>query len=157
MKKGAFIIVTLLTFISCQKSKITSKIVDKEWLLGQWENISTIGNLSETWVKKNDSLYLGESYFIKGKDTLHSEQIKLAQKGSSLLYISTIQGQNKDKAVSFKHNTTIENKLVFENIQNDYPQKITYTLLPNDELQIEIYGMRQGKPSTSKYSLKKSK
>jgi hypothetical protein len=157
MKKIALLLVLISIITSCQKSKIASKIVDKEWLLGQWENNSTIGDLSETWIKKNDSLYLGESYFIKGKDTLHSEQIKLVQKGEELLYISTIQGQNNDKAISFKHNVLVEKQLVFENLKNDYPQKIIYSLLPNNTLEIEISGIQQGNPSSTKYSLKKTK
>lgn len=157
MKKGAFIIIILLLFISCQKSKEVYKIIGKDWLLGEWENNSTNSNLSETWIKKNDSTFVGESYFIIGKDTLHSEQIKLEQKREDLIYTSTIKGQNNDKPISFIQNKALEKQLVFENPKNDYPKKISYTPLTKDGLQIEISGIQKGKPSSIKYTFKKKK
>jgi hypothetical protein len=45
MKKAALILVILLLFASCGKSKEISKIVGKDWLLGKWENKSDEGNL----------------------------------------------------------------------------------------------------------------
>ncbi len=157
MKKAILFLLIVILFSSCLKSKEKSKIVGADWVLGKWENNSENGNLLETWKKVNDSVFVGESYFIKGKDTLHSEQIKLEQKGENLLYISTIKGQNNDEAVTFKHNATIEKQLVFENLKNDYPKKISYFTLSKDNLAIEISGIQHGKPSSAKYSLKKLK
>ena len=85
MKKTIFILVLILTLASCQKSKEVSKIVAADWLLGNWENKSDKGDLLESWKKVNDSLFIGESYFIKEKDTLHSEKMELQQKGENLM------------------------------------------------------------------------
>jgi len=157
MKKFATILVLFSITISCNKSKETSKIVVGDWLLGKWENKSDNGNLLETWKKANDSIFIGESYFIKGEDTLHSEQVKLEQKGEDLYYISTIKGQDNDKPMAFKHNPEIVKQLVFENPANDYPKKIIYSKISKDRMIIQISGMQQGKPSSTKYSLKKTK
>ncbi len=157
MKKAILLFVTILSFASCQKSKQVSKIVGNDWLLGQWENKSDEGNLLEIWEKKNDSIYVGESYFIKGKDTLHSEKIELQQKGENLLYVSTIKGQNNDKPVTFIHNDTIEKQLVFENPKHDFPQKIAYSKITKDSIVIQISGIQQGKPSSERFSMKKTK
>ena len=157
MKKIILFVLTLLIAASCQKSKDVSKIVVADWLIGKWENNSAIGNLSETWKKVNDSIYEGESYFIKGKDTLHFEKIQMKQKGENLFYITTIKGQNKDKAVTFKHNDTIKKQLVFENPKHDFPQKISYSQITKDSIIIQISGIQQGKASSERYSMKKSK
>ncbi|WP_395049130.1 DUF6265 family protein [Flavobacterium sp.] len=157
MKKTILILIIAVTLTSCLKSKETSKIVVADWLLGKWENNSENGNLTETWKKVNDSIYNGESYFVKGKDTLHAEQIKLEQKGEALFYISTIKGQNNDEPVTFIQNDTIEKQLVFENPKNDFPQKISYLKITNDSILIQISGIQQGKPSSSKYSMRKMK
>ncbi|HSN47301.1 MAG TPA: DUF6265 family protein [Flavobacterium sp.] len=157
MKKAILILVAILLFASCGKSKEVSKIVVADWLLGKWENNSTDGNLSESWKKVNDSLYDGESYFIKGKDTLHFEKIQMKQKGAALYYIATIKGQNSDKPVTFKHNDTIQKQLVFENPKHDYPQKIVYSQITKDSIIIQISGIQQGKPSSERFSMKKSK
>ena len=146
----------LVFFTSCQKSKEVSKIVGTDWLLGKWENKSDEGNLMEIWKKTNDSLFIGESYFIKGKDTLHFEKIQMKQKGENLLYISTIKGENNDKPVTFNHNVEIEKQLVFENPKNDYPRKIVYKPIAKDRIFIEVSGIQQDKPSSIRYSMKKT-
>ncbi len=84
MKNTFYIIVLVLTLASCQKPKKVSNIAENDWLLGKWENKSDEGNLLEIWKKVNDSLFIGESYFIKGKDTLHFEKIQMKQKGEAL-------------------------------------------------------------------------
>ena len=127
MKKIAVILILISTLTSCIKSKQVSKIVVADWLPGKWENNSADGNLLEIWQKTNDSVYDGQSYFIKGKDTLHFETIQLKQKGEHLLYISTIRGQNNDEPITFVHKPEIEKQLVFENPKNDYPKKISYS------------------------------
>ena len=157
MKKTILILVIAFTFASCGKSKEVSKIAVADWLLGNWENKSTNGNLSETWKKVNDSVYDGESYFIKGKDTLHFEKIQIKQIGEALFYIATVKGQNNDKAVTFKHNDTIAKQLVFENPKHDFPQKIVYSQITKDSIVIQISGIQQGKPSSERFSMKKSK
>ena len=156
MKKAVLMLVSITLFASCGKSKQVSKIVGNDWLLGKWENKSDEGNLLEIWRKANDSLFIGESYFIKEKDTLHSEKIELKQQGGELLYIATIKGQNNDKPITFKHNIEIAKQLVFENPQHDYPRKIVYKPFAKDHLLIEISGVQQEKPSATRYSMKKT-
>jgi len=156
MKKAILIIVILLLFASCGKSKQVSKIVGKDWLLGKWENKSDEGNLLEIWKKVNDSLFIGESYFIKGKDTLHFENIQLKQQGEELFYTTTIRGQNNDKPVTFKQNVEIMKQLVFENPQHDYPRKIVYKPFAKNHLLIEVSGIQQEKLSAVRYSMKKT-
>lgn len=157
MKKVILSLVILLSIVSCQKSKVISKITAANWLLGQWENKSDDGNLLETWKKVNDSLFVGEAYFIKEKDTLHSEKIQLKQKGEDLFYIATVKGQNNDKPVTFKYNDTLQKLLVFENPKHDFPQKIMYSQITKDSIVIQISGMQQGKPSSERFSMKKTK
>jgi hypothetical protein len=156
MKKAILILVIALTFSSCIKSKEASEIVVADWLLGKWENKSDDGNLLEIWTKANDSIYIGESYCIKEKDTLHFEKIQLKQKGEDLFYIPTVKGQNNDKPVTFIFKDTIGKQLVFENPKHDYPQKIIYSQISKDRMIILISGIQQGKVSSIKYSLKKT-
>jgi hypothetical protein len=156
MKKTIFILVLILTLASCQKSKVVSKIVVADWLLGNWENKSDKGDLLESWKKVNDSLFIGESYFIKGKDTLHFEKIQMKQKGEDLFYIATVKGQNNDQPVTFKYNDTIQKLLVFENPKHDFPQKIMYSQITKDSIVIQISGIQQDKPSSERFSMKKT-
>jgi hypothetical protein len=146
-------ILLLLAVVSCKNAETLEKdkIKTADWLIGKWENVSPEGTLTETWSKVNDSTFQGSSYFIKGKDTIHFETIKLQQKGETLTYNATVKGQNNDEAVAFELTTSTEKGLVFENPKHDYPQKISYTKDANNTLTAEISGKLQGKLSSEKF------
>ena len=151
------LILLLLTILSCKKSETPEKdkIKAADWLIGKWENGTPEGTLTETWSKLNDSTFEGSSYFIKGKDTIHIETIKLQQKDEALTYKATVKGQNNDQAVAFELTNSNEKALVFENPKHDYPQKITYTKGANNTLTAEITGNLRGKKTTERFIMVK--
>lgn len=151
------LLLLLLAFISCKKSETPEKdkIKAADWLIGKWEYDTPEGTLTETWAKVNDSTFTGSSYFIKAKDTVHSETIKLQQNGEILIYNATVKGQNNDSAVPFELTNSNEKALVFENPKHDYPQKITYTKGANNTLTAEISGKLQGKATSEKFVMVK--
>ena len=162
MKKSysiLLIIILLFPFVSCKnsndKNKTFEQIEKVNWLLGSWENKSEEGTLSEIWEKKNDSTLVGESYFIRENDTLHSERIEVKQKGEDLLYIPTVKGQNNDKPITFKLTLATENEYTFENPAHDYPQKIVYKMVNANSLVTTISGIQQGKNSVESYPMTK--
>jgi len=159
MQKIASLLSLLLIASACQKNATAEKDLIKkaDWLIGNWENKTNIGILSENWEKVNDSTFKAKSLFIKDKDTIHNESIVLQQKGETLTYITTIKGQNDNKPIRFLLKEDIENALVFENLKNDYPQKISYKKTANNSLITQITGLQSGKTSTEKYNMIKTK
>jgi hypothetical protein len=157
MLQKTTLIVLLLAIVSCKKAETVEKDKIKlaDWLIGNWENKSPDGILTENWKKVNDSTFSAVSLFIKGKDTLHSEKITLSQQGEMLMYSATVNGQNNDKAIDFPSTTETENKLIFENPSHDYPQKITYSKGANNTLTAEISGDLRGKKTTERFIMVK--
>ena len=151
------LLMLLLAVVSCQKKESVEKdkIKIADWLIGNWENTSPDGVLTENWQKLNDSTFGASSYFIKGKDTLHFENIVLAQKGETLTYTATVKGQNDDKPVAFPSTAQSDKQLIFENQKHDYPQKITYTKGADNSLTAEISGKLDGKLTTERFIMVK--
>ena len=159
MKNTIVVSLIVFSFVACKDASAgeKDKIKLAKDLLGNWENKSADGTLTESWKKVNDSTYHGSSYFIKNKDTLHFESISLQQKADELTYQSTIVGQNNNKPVTFNLVLSDEKQLVFENLKNEYPQKIIYKQLSKNNVILEISGVQQGKPSAEKYTMAKLK
>jgi hypothetical protein len=155
------------TIISCGNSStrtttdntITnfSELEKANWLIGEWQNNSLEGNATEVWEKKNDSTFVGKSYFVVGKDTVSSESISLQQNGKDLFYIPTVKGQNNEQPVKFALTFPTNKQLVFENKKHDFPQKISYTQITNDSLLAEISGMMDGKQNSQKFPMTRVK
>lgn len=149
--KNKIYAVFLLAFcsFSCeQKSKTYAELEKANWFLGKWENKTPEGTFSEEWKTENDSVLIGESYFINGKDTLFAETVRLEQLENDLFYIVSVPNQNEEKPVAFKLTSSTSDYLVFENPEHDFPKKITYKLVNKDSLYAEISGdgKKQGFP-----------
>ena len=144
---------------SCKKAENKDKrAIDKaSWLLGEWENKSDDGVLTENWEQSNDSLYKAVSYYVYNKDTLHSEQISLFQNGSEMIYSPVVKGENTGKPVDFKLTKITATELVFENAANDYPKKIVYRKITEDSLQLSISGLLKGRPGSENYPFSRIK
>ncbi|MCX8482236.1 MAG: DUF6265 family protein [Crocinitomicaceae bacterium] len=150
-----FILIAVLS--SCTNSHKNEKIKASEWLIGEWKNQSQEGILNETWSKPNDSTLVAGSFFIKEKDTIHFENIALKEKDGELVYETTIKGQNNDKPVLFPLLSETENELVFENLQNDYPQKIKYQRNSKTGITISLSGSQAKKTVSEQFKMTKVK
>lgn len=155
----------LLLLASCNKeakkeavaeTKTYDQLEKASWLLGEWGNKSPEGELTERWKRENDSVFKGESYFVTGdKDTVFAETIVLDETDEKLAYTVTVPDQNNAKPVRFKMTSITDGQIVFENPKHDFPAKITYKKIGNDSLKAEISGMRDGKPSSEIFAMKK--
>lgn len=151
-----FLSVSLLLF-SCTNNSKNEKIKASQWLLGQWKNTSKEGIIAENWSQANDSTLIASSFYIKEEDTLHFENIILKEKEGELVYETTIQGQNNDKPILFPVISETENELIFENLQNDYPQKIKYQRNSKSAITITISGKQAKKFVSEQFKMTKSK
>jgi len=113
------------------------------------------GSIMESWYSRNDSTMLGESldFSVTGRSTV-LENLKLAYKGGSYYYKSTVNGQNNNQEVAFKITSHSENKFVAEKPDHDFPKRITYELISKDSLHAFIDGgpSMPGKRSDFYYS-----
>ncbi|MEY4011999.1 MAG: hypothetical protein RIT22_1123 [Bacteroidota bacterium] len=156
MRQFFFFSIVSLLLLSCTNSHKNDKIKASEWLIGDWKNQSEEGILNETWSKPNDSTLVAGSFFIKEKDTLHFENIALKEKEGELIYETIIKGQNNDKAILFPLLSETENELVFENLKNDYPQKIKYQRNSKTAITISISGNLAKKAVSEQFKMTKT-
>lgn len=157
MKTKLILIIMGIIMIGSWTQK-QSEIKKLNWLLGTWETKTPKGSLYETWTKKSNIEFQGESYYLKNKDTLHFESVRLVEKENKLHYIVSVKGQHHEQPVDFVSKSgSTPTSLVFENKQNDFPQIITYKKVRKDSLFAEISGMMNGKIARQAFPMKKIK
>lgn len=134
-----------------------SDIKKAGWLIGTWENKTPKGSIYETWNETNSTEFAGRSYIVKEKDTIIFENIRLVQEQDGLFYIPTVKNQNEGLPVRFSAKTISETQLIFENLQQDFPQIISYTKITSDSLVAEISGTKNGQERRQVFSMKRVK
>lgn len=108
------------------------------WLVGNWEFTQSQIPTFETWKKENDSTLSGYSYAVRNGDTIVTERLLWQIREGESYYIPTVDGQNDNEAVVFKLSSNLANQWIFENPTHDFPQKITYNKIDENQLTAEI-------------------
>lgn len=150
-----FFAIVGFTFLCAWTVKLTNNIEKAEWLIGTWENKTPRGSIYETWSKTSDNEYSGKSYIVKEKDTIVFENIRLVQEQDGLFYIPTVKSQNDALPIRFAVKLISKTQLVFENLQHDFPQIISYTKIATDSLVAEISGTKNGKERKQTFPMKR--
>ncbi|EAQ98211.2 DUF6265 family protein [Congregibacter litoralis] len=119
-KCGARSVTALLMMLSTLVTP-QSHAQDLDWLVGCWESFENYSK--EVWVKNPDGTLLGFSASIERNDIAFYELLYIREVGGVLTYTAHPSGQNP---AVFVISDRDEQRLVFENPQHDYPQRIVY-------------------------------
>lgn len=123
-----------------------------EWLTGKWEGIQGIGLYHEEWEKISDG-FKGRAYFIKKGEILNSESLVIYSRDSEIYYEADVS--HNPQPVSFKMTFLDNDKVIFENPNHDFPQKITYEKKQDGFLLATIEALQNGKGKKVEFNLKK--
>lgn len=163
MKNHAFILfsITCSFLIGCketpkEKPKAAipqKKMLDAEWILGNWTHEDEDGTLHEDWSRKNDTVFLGESYLIRNNDTLFFESLRLSLIGDSLYYESLGEDIINTTPKLFKGFYEAPGAVLVENLHHSFPRKIHYIPLNDTLMMIEVSGEIDGLEETQPYQM----
>lgn len=124
-----------------------------EWLIGQWEGVHGQGVYHEQWEKMNDGELKGRAYMIMRGEIKNVEILRLHSDEKEIYYTADVS--HNPKPVSFKLTYSSETTSIFENLQHDFPKKITYEKRDNDSLLAIIEGLKNDKIRRVEFYLKK--
>ncbi len=133
--------------------KTQAGLSEFNWFLGTWQ-INESRSFEE-WTEVNDHLYRGKGYKIRKNDTIITETINIVRKGKDFFYIPAVKDQNDGKPIEFKLISKKKDKLVFENKNHDFPQRIIYERTETDRIEAKIEGVEEGIFSEVRFRLKK--
>ena len=133
-----------------------NRLSQVSWILGEWQLESPDGIFVEKWQKETDTSFTGEGSLTgKNGEVLFSEKLRLEQRGATLWYIPAIASQNNGQPVLFREKTLGDSEEVFDNPENDFPQRIIYQKPSDTSLYARIEGKQNGKDAKEEYSFKR--
>jgi len=152
----AFVVLVSSCSIFHKKEKEAIQLVRYEWLIGKWQ----IGDQTEyeEWKRVNNVSFEGEAYFIeKDNYKTQEERLKLTYQEGAIMYNAVLQDETgKWHTTPFKLVEESAGKLVFENMENDFPKRIVYTKVNDSSIDVYIEGKKAGEKRQA-FKLKKVK
>jgi uncharacterized protein YciI len=111
-----------------------------DFLAGTWKIENK--DVYEHWDRLNESSMKGFSYIVKDGKMSISEYLEISQIDDEISYTATVLNQNEGKPINFKLTKT-DSTFTFDNPDHDFPKKIVYQKLNNEEVLVQVSDGKQ--------------
>ncbi len=124
----------LCLLVSCKENK-TSRI---EFMIGTWkvENKEQY----EVWEKTENKELIGYVYKFSNDQKEINETLSIKIIENKIIYEATVPDQNEGRTIPFTLNSDIKEFLSFENLEHDFPKKIQYKKINENEIKVIVIG-----------------
>ena len=152
------IVLTLMMFAaSSAYGQGKADIASVKWLTGCWQKDNDkVGTLTlEQWTTSDGGILFGVGRTLKGGKLVSWEMMRIAQDNDSAKFFAQLP--NAATATGFGLKTATKDELVFENLQNDFPQRVIYRNAGPDKLAARIEGKNGEKEMAIDFPFKRVK
>ena len=122
------------------------------WLAGSWVCDQGPQRTEEHWTHATAGGMYGVSRTIKDGRTMFFEYFRIEKTADGIVYFASPKG--RDPATPFKMKEASEGRVVFENTEHDFPQRVMYTKQPDGSIVARIEGKVSGKERDSEWHYK---
>lgn len=98
----------------------------------------------EEWEVLNDSIFVGKGYVLERGDTTFFESLEIRKQFGVWTYFAKVYQNQGAEVVPFTLTRQTADRVEFTNTEHDFPKKIGYELLSDNELHAYIEGPRDG-------------
>jgi hypothetical protein len=142
---------TVLATLAAVVGLASPTAADLSWMSGYWLTCEDGQEVSETWSDPRGGLMAGHGVTLAG-GRASFEMFRIAPHEDGVAYFAQPGG---GPAVVFPATEATASRAVFVNPENDFPQRITYTL-EGDLLTARIDGQVDGQPQAMEWRYRKA-
>jgi uncharacterized protein YciI len=110
------------------------------FLQGTWKVENK--NVYEHWDMLNEKSLKGFSYSIQNEQLVISEYLEIIKNEHDIIYTATVLNQNQGKGIHFTLSKN-GNTFTFENPEHDFPKKIVYQMITENEVLVQVSDGKQ--------------
>lgn len=154
--RNALLAASLLTLVGAAPATQPASLESLGFLQGTWVSESGSTRTTETWTSAEGNLLLGTSKTVRDRKAVFFEYLRIELDNTGTpVYVAMPLG--KDATKFALKDATQNNRVVFENPQHDFPQRIIYTLQPDGTLRARIEGQVNGKERSKEWTFTREK
>jgi hypothetical protein len=137
------IALTLVVLVGAQVAPSPPLTVDRVgWLQGCWRSSQGQSVVEEQWMAPGGGTMIGMSRTVRGRETTAYEFVRITEQDGRLAYNAHPSGQ---APATFLSTEATEARVVFENPQHDFPQRVGYRREGTDLVHAWIEGTSSGR------------
>ncbi len=109
------------------------------WLAGCWAYVDAEPGSGEMWMPPAGGVLLATARTLRGGRLVSYEFQRIAESEAGLAFHASPSGQPE---VRFPLKSLSANEVVFENLENDFPQRVIYRLAQTGDISARIEGAK---------------
>lgn len=121
---------------------------DLGWMAGYWLSCGPQGEVAETWTDPRGGVMVGHSVTLSPRGRADFEMLRVAAVDGVPAYLAQPRGR---PATVFKAIEADGDHVVFQNLENDFPQRIIYRREGIDVMTARIEGPIDGQPQSMEW------
>jgi hypothetical protein len=130
-----------------------SRVDSLSWLSGQWGDKDSTSSYLEIWMTPEGNSMIGMSRTVSDNKTVAYEFMRIvAEENGNIFYIAHPSGQEE---TFFKLIDLNSSKVIFENQEHDFPQRIIYHFKSDSLITARIEGEINGEKRSSDFLMKR--
>lgn len=142
MTRGLYLLLALFAFQSCTTENAHEQLLDR--MCGEWEFTGT--EIREEWKKVGDLAYRVDVISYAGWEPELAQTIDITTRDGSIYYDGEIlRDHNSTRPIHFKAIEVDDEHILFQNVAQEFPQNIQYTLINKDKIRVKISGSQNGR------------
>ena len=126
-------------------------VADLFWLSGCWQGRQGTAVIEEIWSKPAGTTMLGLGRTVRNNRTVSFEFMQFREQNGTLAFLPQPQGGAQ---VTFPLKASTGAKFTFENLNHDYPQRVSYER-KGGQLLASTEGTEKGKFSRQEFVMRK--
>ena len=147
-------LICVVAFAIAPVAALPATIDDLAWLSGCWVSANQEPGSAEHWMPPAGGTMIGMNRTVRDGKTVAFEFIRIVeQEGGGLEFIASPSGQN---TTGFSMINITNREVIFENPDHDFPQRIIYRLVSDEELLGRIEGTIDGDERAADFPMKKA-
>ncbi|WP_297696640.1 DUF6265 family protein [uncultured Eudoraea sp.] len=120
--------------LACSENKL-SRV---DFMVGNWKMEGK--EQYEVWESGKNNELMGYSYKYSDSQKIITESLSIKILEKTVIFEATVPDQNQGKTIPFTLNNEIEDYLSFENLDHDFPKKIQYKRINENEIEVTVLG-----------------
>jgi hypothetical protein len=137
-----------------QRTSAASDLSDLAWMAGLWTGVKDGVEMEESWLPPKGNTMIGLHRDVKNNRTMSFEFFRIEAAADGITYWASPRSK---PPTPFRMIELSGKKVVFENPQHDFPQRVIYWLEGDNALHAKIEGTFKGKAASEEWVWKRNK
>jgi hypothetical protein len=129
-------------------NKPGTALAELGWISGCWIHETEKVRSEECWMDPAGTLILGLHRDVRPGGKSFFEYLRIEQTDSAIVYFATPRGK---ETTGFPLKESTKNRVVFENLTHDFPQRVIYHLRDDGTMLASIEGLQDGELRTEEW------